>query len=96
MFVSFGQRLRGLGGMRVGFRMKGSTGCFFICLYGCINALIYLVWYGMLATFWLLYGMCYLCFYLPIKGIVKLCKKEQQKKKIAEAAQKYNRDDSNF
>lgn len=76
MFVSFGHRLRGLSGMRVGFRMRGSEGCFYACLFGCINALILLLWYCMLGTFWLLYGMCYLFFYLPIKGIVKLCKKK--------------------
>lgn len=92
MFVSFGHRLRGLSGMRVGFHMKGSTGCFFICLYGCINALIYLMWYCMLACFWLMYGMCYVCFYLPIKAIVKLCKKKNREKKIADAAHQYTQE----
>lgn len=89
MFVSIGHKLRGLGNVRVGFRMKGSTGCFFLCLYWCINALIYLMWYSLLATFWLMYGVCYLFFYLPIKGIIKLCKKKQVGKKIADAARKY-------
>ena len=79
MFVSFGHKLRGLSSMRVGIRMKGSTGCFFVCFYACINALIYLCWYALLACFWLMYGVCYLFFYLPIKGIVKLIKKERIK-----------------
>lgn len=95
MFISFGQKLRGLGNVRVGFRLNSSKGCFYACLFGCMNAFIYLFWYLMLGVFWLMYGMCYLFFYLPIKGIVKLCKKEQQKKKIADAAKKYDRDDFN-
>lgn len=89
MFLSFGRTLRGLGGMRVGFRLKGSEGCFYAGLFVCINAMIYLMWYCLLGTFWLMYGVCYLFFYLPIKGVVKLCKKKNREKKIAEAAQKY-------
>ena len=77
MFVSFGRRLRGLSGMRVGFRMKGSTGCLLVGIYGFMNFFIYLLWYTMLGVFWLIYGLCYLC-YLLIKGIVKLCKKKSQ------------------
>ena len=88
MFVSFGRRLRGLSGMRVGFRMKGSTGCLLVGIYGFMNFFIYLLWYTMLGVFWLIYGLCYLC-YLLIKGLVKLCKKKSQEKKIAEAASKY-------
>ena len=84
MFVSFGHRLRGLGNMRVGFRMKGSTGCFFACLYACMNALIYLCWYAMLAVFWLMYGTCYVSFYLPIKGIIKLYKKTKRTSNTSE------------
>lgn len=80
MFLSFGHKLRGLGNVRVGFRMKGSTGCFLVCLYGFINLLIYLMWYTMLGTFWLLYGMCYLFFYLPIKWIIKYNKKNNNPK----------------
>ena len=71
MFVGFGYRLRGLSGMHIGFRLKGSEGCFYASLFVCMNALIRLLWYCMLGAFWLLYGMCYLCFYLPIKCIVK-------------------------
>lgn len=78
MFVSFGHRLRGLGGMRVGFRVRGTNGCFYACLFACLNAFIYLLWYSLLGTLWLMYGLCYLCFYLPIKGIIKLCKKKNE------------------
>lgn len=95
MFVSFGRRLRGLGGMHVGFRLKGSEGCFYACLFAFMNFFIYLLWYCLIGVFWMMYGMCYLFFYLPIKGIIKLCKKEKQKRKIAEASQKYTRDNIN-
>lgn len=89
MFISIGRRLRGLGGVRVGIRMSGSKGCFYVGLFLCINAFIYLFWYTMLATFWLMYGMCYLFFYLPIKGIIKLCKKKKMEKEIEDAGRKY-------
>ena len=89
MFISFGRTLRGLGGMRVGFRLKGSEGCFYAGLFVCINAMIYLLWYCLLGTFWLMYGMCYLFFYLPTKSIIKLCGKKKRDKEITEAAQKY-------
>lgn len=77
MFVSFGYKLRGLGNVRVGLRRKGPDGCFFVFLYMMINAFIYLGWYLMLGSFWLMYGLCYLCFYLPLKGLMKLYKKKK-------------------
>jgi hypothetical protein len=86
MFISVGQKLRGLSRVRFGFRLKGSAAWIMLILYG----LFYMCWYLMLGTLWLLYGMCYLFFYLPIKGIVKLCKNNAKKKKIADAAQKYD------
>ena len=78
MFVSFGQRLRGLGNMRIGFRAKGSTGCLLVCFYYCINAMLYVTWYTLLATLWLGYGMCYFCFYLPIKWVINMVKKKNE------------------
>jgi hypothetical protein len=89
MFFSFGHRLRSLSGMRVGFRVSGTNGCFYAGLFMCMNALIYLLWYCLLATFWLMYGVCYLFFYLPIKAIVKLCKKNNLENKMSDAALKY-------
>lgn len=77
MFVSFGHRLRGLGNMRLGFRMKGSNGCFYACLFGCINATLYILWFSLLAVLWLIYGMCYGVYWL-VKGIVKLCKNKKR------------------
>lgn len=74
MYISFGQKLRGLGRVRFGFRMKGSAAWIMAILYG----LVYMCWYLMLGTLWLLYGMGYLFFYLPIKGIVKLSKQNKK------------------
>jgi hypothetical protein len=92
MFLSIGQRLRGLSHVRFGFRMNGSTAwIMFIVL-----VIFYMFWYLMLGSLWLVYGVCYLFFYLPIKGIIKLCKNSNQKRKITKAAQKYDRDDFNF
>ena len=85
MFISFGHKLRGLGRVRFGFRMKGSTAWIMAILYG----QLYMCWYLMLGTLWLIYGICYLFLYLPIKGIVKLCKNYTKKKKVAEAVRKY-------
>lgn len=69
MFLSFGRRLRGLGKVRlgVGLRMKGSAAWIMLLLYGLLN----LCWYMILGTLWLMYGICYLFFYLPIKAIIK-------------------------
>lgn len=76
MYISFGRRLLRLGSVRVGIRMTGTKGCFYACLFAFINACIYLYWYAMLGILWLMYGLGYLCFYLPIKGIIRLCKKQ--------------------
>lgn len=74
MYLSFGRRLRGLGRIRfgVGYRMKGWTAAIMIFLY----AMLYMCWYLMLGTLWMIYGIGYLCIYLPVKGIIKLCNKE--------------------
>ena len=79
MYISFGRRLRGFGNMRVGFRMSTSQGCLFACIYGCINAMIYLFWYMILACFWMVYGIGYVFYYLPIKAIINLCKDKKAK-----------------
>lgn len=74
MFISIGHKLRGLGRVRIGtgFRMKGSAAWIVLILYGLLN----MCWYVMLGTLWLMYGVCYLFFYLPIKGVIKLCKQK--------------------
>lgn len=74
MFISFGHRLRGLSGVRIGYRARGSTAWIMLIVYGLLN----MCWYAVLGTLWLMYGMCYLSFYLPIKGIIKLCNRKKK------------------
>ena len=87
MFLSFRHSLLKLGKVRIGagFRLKGSAAWIMLLFYG----LFYMCWYMILGTLWLMYGMCYLFFYLPIKGIIKYSKKKSQEKKIADAMSKY-------
>ena len=73
MFISIGQKLRGLGNVRVGFRLKGSTAWFMIIFY----AIWMLMWYLLIGTLWCIYGFSYVFFYLPIKGIMKLYKSKK-------------------
>ena len=89
MYLSFGRRLRRLGALRfgVGFRMKVWTAAIMIFLY----AMLYMMWYLMLGTLWMLYGIGYLCIYLPVKGITKLSKDIHRKKQIEDAKRKYER-----
>lgn len=70
MFMSVGHKLFGLGHVRFGFRIKGSTAWIMICL----SAILYIGWYILIGTLLFMWGTCYLLFYLPAKGIVKLCK----------------------
>lgn len=75
MYVSFGHRLRSLGRVRIGagFRFRGFTGW---CLL-LVVALLRLYWYILLGVLWMMYGIIYLCFVLPIRGIVRLCKRRK-------------------
>lgn len=85
MYISIGRRLRGLGNVRIGHRLKGSGAFVFICIYWLLN----FYWFLLLGTLWLMYGMGYVLFYLPIKGIVKLVKEIKKQKQISDAAKKY-------
>lgn len=69
MYLSFGRKLRGLGCVRFGRRVSGSTVGVMLFVYG----MFYAFWYCLLAALWLAYGIGYLFFYLPVKGIIKLC-----------------------
>ena len=75
MHVSFGRRLRALGRVRLfaGFRCQGLMGWSLLL----VVALVRLYWYLMLGVLWMVYGIIYLCFVLPIRGIVRLCKKRK-------------------
>lgn len=76
MYLGFGRRLRTLGGVRLfaGVRLKGATAAFLFFFI----AIIRLYWYIMLGMLWMIYGFGYLCFYLPVRGIVSLCKKRKK------------------
>ena len=82
MFLSFGRRLRGLSRVRFGIRIKGSAAWIMLIVCG----LLYMCWYMILGTLWLMYGICYLFLYLPIKGIIKAI----NKKKAAESSVNYD------
>lgn len=75
MYVSFGRRLRALGRVRIGagLRFNGLMGWSLIL----VVALLRLYWYLMLGMLWMMYGIIYLCFVLPIRGIVRLCKRRK-------------------
>ena len=91
MYISFGRRLKSLGRIRFGFRMKGSTAWIFAIFYG----MFYLCWYMILACLWLMYGMCYLFFYLPIKLIIKCCKAHKASKETTHTNETINDKQSN-
>ena len=54
----------------IGYSMHGTTGIVMLCIYGLMN----LMWYMILGCCWITYGVIWLCFVLPINGIIKLCK----------------------
>lgn len=87
MYITIGRKLKGLGNVRICHRLKGSSAFVYLCIYWILN----FYWFLLLGTLWLMYGMGYVLFYLPIKGIVKLVKGIKKQKQIDEAAKKYER-----
>lgn len=78
--------MKGLSGVRlhIGKRVSGIGGCMLLLCIGMVN----LIWFTILGTLWLMYGVIwltykffYLCFYLPIKAIIKAVKKRQRAKR---------------
>ena len=74
MFLSIGRSLRRGFSFRFGFRMKGWTGAIMSLVY----LMFYLCWWCMLGTLYLMYGVCYVSLYLPIRGISRAVKKARQ------------------
>lgn len=76
MFLSIKSTLLRMGRFRIGagIRLKGWTAVFAIFGIG----MFYLIWWSLLAAFWCLYGVCYLCFYLPFKGIRAACRRKKK------------------
>lgn len=87
MYISIGRKLKGLGNVRVCHRLKGSNAFVFLCIYWLLN----FYWFLLLGTLWLMYGIGYVLFYLPINGIIKLVKEIKKQKKISDASKKYTR-----
>lgn len=61
----------------IGYSTHGIAGMVMLCIYGLLN----LMWYTMIAMFWIIYGCCWLmykgfvlCVMLPIKKLVSLFK----------------------
>jgi len=79
MYIGFSTKLRKASKFRlhsgIDMRRKGAKTklFFFICFAG----FFYLMYWTLLASLWFFYGICYLCFYLPIKAIVKAVKKSK-------------------
>ena len=76
MRIGFHKTLLKLGKWRfgIGYSSRGGLAWVVLFIYGFLN----LFWYMTLGCLWLCYGMCYLMFYLPIKGIIKLCNRNKE------------------
>ena len=75
MYIGFSKTLMRWGGIRIGMgtRAKGPTGLLLLFLFGMVQ----LCWWTIVGMLWLLYGVGYVCIYLPIKAIRKQSKKEE-------------------
>lgn len=76
MRLGFHKTLLKIGKWRfgIGYSMHGAAGIIMLCVYGMLN----MMWYITLGCLWMTYGIVWLFFVLPIKGIIKLCKKNKQ------------------
>lgn len=72
MFVEFRQKLFKMGKFKisVGCRLKGVPAAVFLCIRG----ILYLYWYMIVATGWLIYGVCWI-YYKLFSCLFKLIKK---------------------
>jgi hypothetical protein len=75
MYTNIGHRLRALGRVKVadGLCPRGLMGWNLIL----VAALLYLCWYLLLGVLWVVYGIIYLCFVLPFRGLVRLFKRRK-------------------
>ena len=78
MFIGFSTRLKKMGGFRLGIgkRVHGWTAILILVFVG----MFYLMYWSFLGCLWLMYGICWLCFYLPVKLIVTAVKKRKAKR----------------
>lgn len=73
MFISFGDFMKGAGMPRLGIRLDRRNGCF----YAFIMGFVWLFYWMILFSGWLMYAVCWLFFYWPIKAIVNAAKKRK-------------------
>lgn len=70
----------GTKGFRITKRANSKNpGCIAGCLYICGMCIVWLF----KLIFWMIYGVIWLCFILPIKLIIKLCKKSHAEKEAS-------------
>lgn len=74
MFVGFSKTLLRMGRFRIGFgyRLRAKNSAAFVAVFGLLYLMFYMIWWSVILAGWCLYGTCYLCFYLPYKGIKKI------------------------
>lgn len=68
MFLSFSKTLKKMSGFRIGkhVRLKGWS----LLVFGIFILMFYIMYWSVVASLWMIYGICYLC-YLPFKLIFK-------------------------
>ncbi len=68
--VGFYRTLLRMGAFRfgVGYSTRGVTGILMLCMFGIFN----LMWYMVLGCLWIIYGVIWLVFVLPVKAIKKI------------------------
>ncbi len=73
--VGFRKTLFKLGKWRfgIGYSTRGATGIIMLCVFGIFN----LMWYMILGCLWIIYGVIWLFFILPMKAIFKLIKNKK-------------------
>lgn len=79
MFIGLSKTLKRMMGFRIGIglRLNKSTAI----VFGIFILMFYMMWYSVILSGWILYGFCWLFFYLPYKGISKAVKNLKEKKK---------------
>lgn len=77
MYIGFSKTLVRWGGIRIGVgkRMRGAAGVAMLLIY----AMLQFCWWLCVGTLWLLYGVGYVCIYLPVKLIAKAVRSLKQK-----------------
>ena len=78
MYVGFSSSLKKASRFRIGAGMRLTTKT--LLIFGIFILVYYMIYYSVLLCLWTLYGVCWLFFYLPYKGIAAAVKKSKEKK----------------